>query len=123
MLQECEVAPKFFREAEPRLERFLEPFVVRREQVEHARTFVSGLLSDLDHRNVESIACRFGYERLPLQHFIGESHWDNGVVRDELVRQIAPRPRRAGRRAGVRSLVVSEERAAPLHGSCSSHWN
>ena len=71
LLTECEVAPQVFQEVEPRLERFLEPFVaslVRREQVAHVRTFVSGLLSDLDHRNVESIAYRFGHERLPLQH-------------------------------------------------------
>ena len=57
------MAPQVFPEVEPRLERFLEPFVsslVRREQVAHARTFVSGLLSDLDHRNVESIAYHFG---------------------------------------------------------------
>lgn len=65
------MAPQVFQEVEPQLERFLEPFVsslVRREQVAHVRTFVSGLLSDLDHRNVESIASRFGHERLPLQH-------------------------------------------------------
>lgn len=91
VLQECDVAPQIFQEVEPRLERFLAPFVVslvRCEQVKHARTFVSGLLSDLDHRNVESIAYRFGHERLPLQHFIGESHWDDGVLRKELARQI-----------------------------------
>lgn len=53
LLQECDMAPQVFQEVEPRLERFLEPFVaslVRREQVAHVRTFVSGLLSNLDHR-------------------------------------------------------------------------
>lgn len=91
VLEECEVAPQIFQQVEPRLETFLEPFVAslaRREQVEHVRTFVSGLLSDLDHRNVESIAYRFGQERLPLQHFIGLSEWDDGALRDELARQI-----------------------------------
>ena len=39
----------------------------RREQEEHAVTFVQGLLSDLSHKNAESIAYRFGQERLPLQ--------------------------------------------------------
>ena len=91
LLKECEVAPEIFQEVEPRLEEFLEPFVVslaRREQVAHVRTFVSGLLSDLDHRNIESIAYRFGQERLPLQHFIGTSKWDDAVLRQELARQI-----------------------------------
>jgi SRSO17 transposase len=91
VLEECEVAPQIFQQVEPRLEKFLEPFVAslaRREQVEHVHTFVSGLLSDLEHRNVESIAYRFGQERLPLQHFIGLSKWDDGALRDELARQI-----------------------------------
>ena len=50
----------------PRLERFMEPFVdrlIRREQIEHAGMFVRGLLSDLEHKNAESIAYRFGQER------------------------------------------------------------
>ena len=91
VLEECVVAPGIFQKVEPRLEAFLEPFVeslARREQVGHVRTFVSGLLSDLKHRNVESIAYRFGQERLPLQHFIGASEWDDRVLRDELARQI-----------------------------------
>src|SRR3990170_5897653 len=91
LLDECEVAPQVFDQVMPRLETFMEPFVeslVRKEQVEHAQTFVQGLLSDLDHKNVESIAYRFGQERLPLQWFIGVSDWDHGPVRDELVRQV-----------------------------------
>ena len=39
----------------------------RREQEEYAVTFVQGLLSDLSHKNAESIAYRFGQEWLPLQ--------------------------------------------------------
>ena len=69
----------------------MEPFVVslgRRERAEQALTFVQGLLSDLSHKNVESIAYRFGQERLPLQNFVGTSEWDEGVLRDELARQI-----------------------------------
>lgn len=91
VLEECVVAPKVFQQVERRLEEFLEPFVaslVRREQVAHVRTFVSGLLSDLADRNVESIAYRFGQERLPLQHFIGASEWNDCALRDELARQI-----------------------------------
>ena len=91
VLEECVVSAEMFQKVEHRLEEFLEPFVAslaRREQVAHARTFVSGLMSDLKHRNVESIAYRFGQERLPLQHFIGASEWDDSLPREELARQI-----------------------------------
>lgn len=91
LLEECTVAPPIFQRVIPRLERFMEPFIeslVRREQVEHARTFVQGLLSDVDHKNVESIAYRFGQDRMPLQRFIGFSDWDGRPLRDELVRQV-----------------------------------
>ncbi|MGH7487431.1 MAG: IS701 family transposase, partial [bacterium] len=80
-----------FDQVMPRLETFMEPFVesfVRKEQVEHAQSFVQGLLSDLDHKNVESIAYRLGQERLPLQWFVGVSDWDHGPLGDELVRQV-----------------------------------
>jgi SRSO17 transposase len=91
LLEECQVAPQVFERVLPRLETFMQPFVenlVRREQREHAGTFVQGLLSDLDHKNVESIAYRFGQERMPLQWFVGTSDWDHGPLRDELVRQV-----------------------------------
>ncbi len=82
MLDECTVAPQIFERVMSRLERFMEPFVenlVRKEQCEHASTFVQGLLSDLDHKNVESIAYRFGQERMPLQWFVGKSDWDHNT--------------------------------------------
>jgi SRSO17 transposase len=91
LLDECRVSPKVFDGVETRLENFMQGFVAtlcRREQVEHATMFVSGLLSDLDHKNVESIAYRFGQDRLPLQWFIGFSAWDDRPLRTELARQI-----------------------------------
>jgi SRSO17 transposase len=91
LLEECTVPPQVIERVLPRLERFMEPFVehlVRTEQVEHAQTFVQGLLSDLKHKNVESIAYRFGEDRMPLQWFVGMSDWDHEPLRDELVRQV-----------------------------------
>ena len=91
LLDECSVDPLVFERVMPRLERFMTPFVdnlVRKEQVEHAQTFVQGLLSDLDAKNTESIAYRFGQERMPLQWFIGVSGWDDKPLRAELVRQV-----------------------------------
>ena len=92
VLEECKLAPQVLADIAPRLEQFMQPFVeclARKEQVDHALTFVRGLLSDLDHRNVESIAYRFGQERMPLQWFIGVSKWDDRPLREELTRQIA----------------------------------
>lgn len=91
LLDECKIAPEVFDRVMPRLERFMDPFVecfVRSEQVEHAHTFVQGLLSDLEHKNAESIAYRFGQERMPLQWFLGISDWDHEPLRDELIRQV-----------------------------------
>jgi len=91
VLEECKLAPQVFEGVGSRLEQFMEPFVdslARKEQVGHALTFVRGLLSDVEHRNVESIAYRFGQERMPLQWFIGVSKWDDQPLREELTRQI-----------------------------------
>jgi SRSO17 transposase len=92
LLKECQVPADLFAQVQPRLEKFMEPFVAsfcRSEQREHARTFVQGLLSDLERKNVESIAYRFGQERLPLQWFVGFSEWDDRPLRQELVRQVS----------------------------------
>lgn len=113
LLEECAVAAQVFDRVMPRLERFMEPFVeslVRREQVEHAHTFVQGLLSDLDHKNVESIAYRFGQERMPLQWFVGVSDWSDDPLRDLLVRQVG---RQLGEDDGV---IVFDPSAFPKSG-------
>ena len=114
LLSECEVARPVFDRVMPRLERFMKPFVdslVRREQIEHANTFVQGLLSDLEHKNAESIAYRFGQERMPLQWFLGVSPWDDGLLRDELVRQVGEQ---LGDEDGV---IVFDTSAFPKSGT------
>jgi len=91
LMDECRLVPEIFDEVMPRLEDFMAPFVAnlhRTEQAGHAQTFIQGLLSDLEHKNVESIAYRFDQDRMPLQWFIGVSPWDQDPLRDELVRQV-----------------------------------
>ena len=114
LVNECDVATQVWDRVMPRLERFMEPFVdslVRREQIEHAGTFVRGLLSDLEHKNTESIAYRFGQERMPLQWFIGVSPWNDAPLRDELVRQVGEQ---LGENDGV---IVFDPSAFPKSGS------
>ena len=45
----------------------------------HAQTYVRGLLSDVERKNVESIADHFGQDRLGLQGFIGWDDWDDAL--------------------------------------------
>src|ERR1700690_3023173 len=92
LLDACTIVPDIYHDVMARLDTFLIPFVAnfgRREQVEHATTFVRGLISDVETKNVESIAYRFGQERMPLQHFIGFSEGNDEPLRAELVRQVA----------------------------------
>ena len=91
LLAGAEVDPRILRGVLPRLERFLDPFVAllqRGEQTQHARTYLSGLLSGLDYKNVESIAYLHDQPREPLQQFIGQSPWDQGPWLTELARQV-----------------------------------
>lgn len=92
LLEECQVAPAIFQEVLPRLHTFMKPFVETlsgQALHQHARTYICGLLSDVERQNVESIAYRFGQERLPLQRFIGWAEWDDTPLRQELIGQVA----------------------------------
>ena len=94
LMAECEVSPAVFSGVEQRLRRFVEPFAValcRQEQGEHAQTYVAGLLSDLDRKNVESIAYRYDQDRRALQNFVGSSPWNHEPLMDELACQVADR--------------------------------
>ena len=101
LLADAEVAPEILRGVLPRLERFLDPFVAsvqRREQGQHARPYVAGLVSNLAYKNVESIAYLHDQEREPLQQFIGQSPWDPRPLIRELVHQVG---QQLGSSAGV----------------------
>src|SRR5215471_4614423 len=91
LLSDAEVRPSLLRGALPRLEAFLRPFVEilpTPEQQTNARHYVQGLLSDLDGKDVESIAYLHDRERQGLQKFIGQAPWDHQPLLTELVRQV-----------------------------------
>jgi len=91
LLDECQVAPEIFEQVIPRLYTFMAPFVQTFQgqvAAQHAKTSVCGLLSDVEHKNVASIASRFGQSRLPLQGFIGWDAWDDAPWREELRGQV-----------------------------------
>jgi len=91
LVADAEVDPCILRGVLPRLERFLDPFVAslqRSEQDQHARHYVAGLLSDLEDKNVESIAYLHDQEREPLQQFMGQSPWHHQPWLTELAQQV-----------------------------------
>ncbi len=93
LLDECQMAPEIFEQVIPRLYTFMKPFVrIFQGQAadQHAKTYVCGLLSNVERKNIESIAYRFGQSRLPLQSFIGWEEWDDAPLRDELRSQVKP---------------------------------
>jgi SRSO17 transposase len=92
LLDECEVPPEVFQGGLERLTDFARPFAEclgRREQRDHARTYLAGLVSDLKHKTAESIAYRHGQERHGLQHFVGSSTWEHGPLLRELAGQVS----------------------------------
>lgn len=91
ILQEAQVKTQVSQGMLNRLEKFTEPFaarVGRAERKEHARVYLAGLLSDLERKNVESIAYRHDQERVNLQRFIGVAPWDHQPLLEELAQQV-----------------------------------
>jgi len=91
MLAECEVAPSIYHNTEERLQKFIAPFAAllsQQAQRQHAGEYVAGLVTDLERKNVESIAYRHDQERGPLQHFIGCAEWNHQPLLDEPARQV-----------------------------------
>ena len=88
---ECVVKMSQFANCLDRLSTFMIGFVkslCRQKQRDYAEKFVAGLCSDLASKNAESIAYHFELERKTIQHFVGESKWDDVPLRAELAKQI-----------------------------------
>jgi SRSO17 transposase len=91
LLNDAEVRPSLLKGVVPRLESFLEPFVGAlrsTEQRTNAQHYVQGLLSDLNGKDIESIAYLHDRERQGLQKFMGQAEWDHRPLVAELARQI-----------------------------------
>ena len=91
ILKDAELKPELSNGMLDRLEAFAEPFAARlgrREMKEHAHQYLGGLLSDLERKNIESIAYRYDQDRRGLQRFIGAAPWDFMPLEKELVSQV-----------------------------------
>jgi SRSO17 transposase len=92
LLIDAEVGSGLLRGVMPRLETFLQPFLATlriEEQRINATHYVAGLMSDLDSKDVESIAYLHDRERQGLQKFIGQAQWHHRPLLTELTRQVS----------------------------------
>jgi SRSO17 transposase len=92
MMAEAEVKSEALEGVLERLRAFVRPFAAslrEAEQREHAEEYVTGLVSNVKRKNVESIAYLHENDRQPLQKFIGQSPWNERPLVGELARQIA----------------------------------
>jgi SRSO17 transposase len=116
LLDAAVVDPAVFADVQPRLTNFLEPFVAclrEPEQRKHAQHYVTGLVSNLERKNVESIAYGQDLDRLPLQKFMGCAPWDERPLLDELARQV-------GQELGdAEGVLVFDPSAHPKKGTAS----
>jgi SRSO17 transposase len=88
---ECVVKITQFSDCLDRLNAFMIPFgqsLRWQKHRDYAEKFVAGLCSDLARKNAESIAYHFELERKTIQHFVGESEWDDVPLRVELATQV-----------------------------------
>jgi hypothetical protein len=112
LLLDIEVSASLLRGVMPRLDAFLQPFraaLRTPQQKTNAKQDVAGLISDLDGKEVESIAYLHDRERQGLQKFIAQAHWDHRLLLAELARQVTSDPGEKRRCAGFRSVGVHQE--------------
>jgi len=116
LLADAVVPASLLRGAVPRLEDFLQPFIASLQTSErqtNARHYVQGLLSDLDGKDVESIAYLHDRDRQGLQRFIGQAEWAHQPLLTELVRQVAAELGEAD------AVLVFDPSAFPKKGTAS----
>jgi SRSO17 transposase len=116
VFEDCFVTPEAYKGVFERLEQFVSPLfsdTFTRMQRDKALAYTKGLLSNLEKKNVESIAYSHGYDRQPLQIFIGQTQWDDDVILDKLADQVALK---IGRDDGI---LVIDPTSFPKKGEMS----
>lgn len=114
LLVDSQVEPEMLAGVSERLAAFVEPFassILQAKQRRRAAEFISGLLSDVERKNAESIAYRHDQERKEMQYFLGESQWDHQPLVVELATQVG---RDLGRPDGV---LVFDPSSFPKKGT------
>jgi SRSO17 transposase len=94
MLEDAEVSPEMLGGMLTRLETFVQPFAAAFEepaQRHHTLEYVTGLLSELEHKTGEGIAYLHDQPRQGIQKFIGHVPWDHQPLLVTLADQVAER--------------------------------
>jgi SRSO17 transposase len=114
LLADAVVAPEQLHGMLARLDEFVEPFaagLVRSKQRTLAQRYVAGLVSQVERKNVESIAYHHDHDRQMLQKFIGQYSWDHQPLIGELVRQVGAKLGRSD------AVLVFDPSAFPKKGN------
>jgi SRSO17 transposase len=101
MMAQAEVSAESLCGLLDRLETFIAPFsasLTQPGQRRRAAEYMTGLLSDLDHKTAEGIAYLLDQDRQPLQRFLGQADWDHRPLLATLAQQVG---RRLGQADGV----------------------
>src|SRR5512144_3282684 len=91
MLAQAEVSPELLRGLLRRLETFVEPYAEalrEPEQRRHAAAYMTGRLSNLEHKTGEGIAYLLDHQRQGLQKFLGHVPWEHQPLLTTLTRQV-----------------------------------
>jgi SRSO17 transposase len=93
MMAQAEVSADAMRNLLGRLETFVLPFGASLGFVDQRRAaeYLTGLLSDLEHKTAEGIAYLLDQDRQPMQRFIGQADWDHQPLLVTLVEQVGQR--------------------------------
>src|SRR3954471_19551255 len=92
MLEDAEVSPEMLEGMLTRLGSFVQPFAAALEepaQRRHALEYMTGLLSDLEHKTGEGIAYLHDQQRQGIQMFIGHVPWTHQPLLATLADQVA----------------------------------
>ena len=113
LLEDAVLDPRIPEGMLDRLERFVKPYAAIMEspaQQQHLWEYVAGLFSDVKRKNAETIAYFHDQDRQALQKFIGQSLWDDGLLIEELSRQVGSGVGRVRWCARFRSLGLQKTR-------------
>ncbi len=92
LMKDAEVKPEALEGILERLKKFIQPFAATlgpAAQRDHLEEYVAGLVSNIQRKNIESIAYLHEQDRQPLQKFIGQKPWEWQPIIGELASQIA----------------------------------
>jgi SRSO17 transposase len=111
-----DAVPKASSEPLPEISAFLEPFapLFRRSQSRHSlERYVTGLLTDLDRKNCDTIAAALaGTSTERLQHLLTDADWDSRQLDGARVRSLSARSPKGG-------VLVLDDTSLPKQGKSS----